>query len=141
MEYKLLEEKDLDLMLKFIDDENTKYNLQELSKFIHNDNSYGFIAKNDNKVIGFAFGYNLLKPDGRNIFYLHSIDIMCDYQGKGIGTGLLSHICNFAKNIGCYKMFLITNRSNIPACKCYKKVGGVNKADDEIIYTYNLEQE
>lgn len=35
-------------------------------------------------------------------------------------------------------MFLITNRSNVSACKCYEKAGGINKADDEIVYTYDL---
>lgn len=30
MEYKLLEEQDLELMLDFVDDENTKYNVRKL---------------------------------------------------------------------------------------------------------------
>lgn len=34
MEYKLLEEQDLGLMLDFVDDENTKYNVDVLKKFI-----------------------------------------------------------------------------------------------------------
>ncbi len=139
MKYKRLEEQDISLMLDFIDDENTKYSLDNLNSFIKEDNSYGFIAKEDNKIIGFAFGYTLLKPAGRKVFYLHAIDVMTNYQGKGIGIGLVSFICNFVKNIGCYKMFLITNKSNISACKCYEKSGGINKADDEIIYTYNFE--
>lgn len=33
-------------------------------------------------------------------------------------------------------MFLITNKSNISACKCYEKAGGINKANDEIVYVY-----
>ena len=36
MEYKLLEEQDLGLMLDFVDDENTKYNVDVLKKFIDN---------------------------------------------------------------------------------------------------------
>ena len=40
--------------------------------------------------------------------------------------------------INCYKMYLITNRSNISACKCYEKAGLINKADDEIIYVYDF---
>jgi len=37
-------------------------------------------------------------------------------------------------------MYLITNRSNVSACKCYEKVGGINKADDEIIYMYDFKE-
>ena len=34
MEYKILEEQDLELMLDFVDDENTKYSIEVLKKFI-----------------------------------------------------------------------------------------------------------
>ena len=140
MEYKLLEKQDLELMLDFIDDENTKYNVDVLQKFIDNKNNAGFIAKIDNKIIGFAFGYILEKPDGRKVFYLDAIDVMPEYQSKGYGTGLISFACEYAKRSDCYKMYLITNKSNISACKCYEKAGGINKADDEIIYVYDFKE-
>ena len=34
MEYKLLEEQDLELMLDFVDDENTKYNVDVLKMIL-----------------------------------------------------------------------------------------------------------
>ena len=140
MEYKLLEEQDLELMLDFVDDENTKYNVDILKNFINDKNNIGFIAKTNNKIVGFAFGYILLKPDGRKVFYLDAIDIMSEYQGQGYGTSLISYARNYAKSIDCYKMYLITNRSNVSACKCYEKAGGINKADDEIIYVYDFKK-
>jgi ribosomal protein S18 acetylase RimI-like enzyme len=140
MEYKLLEKKELELMLDFVDDENTQYSVSKLEDFIENKNNYGFIAKLNNKIVESAFGYILLKPDGRKIFYLDTIDIMPEYQGKGYGTGLISLARDYAKSIECYKMYLITNKSNISACKCYEKAGGRNKADDEIVYVYNFKE-
>ena len=140
MEYKILEDKELELMLDFVDDENTKYSISKLEDFIENKNNYGFIAKLNNKIVGFAFGYILLKPDGRKIFYLDAIDIMPEYQGKGYGTGLISFARDYAKSIECNKMYLITNKSTISACKCYEKAGGRNKADDEIVYVYNFKE-
>jgi hypothetical protein len=47
----------------------------------------------------------------------------------------------YAKTIDCYEMFLITNRSNISACKCYEKAGGINDADDEVVYVYDFREE
>ena len=138
MEYKILEEKDLELMLDFVDDENTKYSTVDLKEFIDGNNNFGFVAKTDNKIVGFAFGYILLYPDGRKVFYLHAIDVMPEYQGKGYGTGLISFARDYAKTIKCFKMYLITNRSNISACKCYEKAGGINKANDEIVYVYDF---
>ena len=140
IEYKLLEETDLELMLDFVDDESTAYSKESLLEFISNKNNFGFIAKEKNIIKGFAFGYTLVKPDGRKVFYLDAIDVMTEYQGKGIGTNIISFACNYSKNIGCYKMYLITNRSNISACKCYEKAGGINKVDDEIIYVYDFKE-
>lgn len=140
MEYKILEEQDLELMLDFVDDENTKYSIEVLKKFIDEKNNFGFIAKTNNKIVGFAFGYILLKPDSRKVFYLDAIDVMPEYQGKGCGTGIISFARDYAKTLNCYKMYLITNRSNVSACKCYEKAGGINKADDEIIYVYDFKK-
>ena len=126
-------------MLNFVDDENTQYKIEDLKKFISNKNNFGFIAKLDNKIVDFATAYMLLKPDGRKVLYLDTIDVMTEYQGKGYGNGLISFACEFGKSINCYKMYLITNKSNISACRCYEKAGGINKAQDEIVYVYNLE--
>ena len=139
MNYKILEEQDLKLMLDFVDDEHTQYKIEDLTKYINNENSYGFIAKLNDKIVGFATAYMLLKPDGRKVLYLDTIDVMPEYHGKGYGTELISFACEFGKSINCYKMYLITNKSNISACKCYEKAGGINKAQDEIVYVYNLE--
>ena len=71
VEYKLLDKYDLLLMEKFIDDSNTKYKVDTLKNFIDSNNSYGFICKTNNIIIGFAYGYSLLRPDGRKMFYIH----------------------------------------------------------------------
>ena len=136
MEYKIFEENDIDLIQCFTDDSNTKYQKENLIKFLNDDNSYGFIVRNEKQIIGFAYGYILIRPDGKQDFYLHAIDIMDEFQGKGYGTELMKFIKEYIKKIGCRKMFLITNKSNISACKCYEKAGGINKANDDIVYVY-----
>ena len=133
---KVLEKDDINLMEKFVDDENTKYTKEELSNFIDEKNTYGFIIKNNNRIIGFAYGYILVRPDGKKDFYMHAIDIMEEYQSNGYGTKLMIFIRDYIKSIGCRKMFLITNKGNVSACKCYEKAGGINNADDEIVYVY-----
>ena len=136
MEFKVFEEQDIELMLKFVDDENTQYNKDFLKDFILNKNSYGFIAKENNIIIGFAYGYVLLKPDGRKAFYFDSIDVINDGQNKGVGTQLMKFVGNYSKELGCYEMFLITQRSNVSACKCYTKAGGISEAEDDIVFVF-----
>lgn len=112
------------------------YEQDNLIKFLNDKNAIGFIVKDDTKIVGFAYGYILVRPDGKQDFYLHAIDIEKEYQGNGYGTELMNFIKEHIKQIGCRKMFLITNKSNTSACKCYEKAGGFNNADDEIVYVY-----
>ncbi len=48
--------------------QNMKKNLIEC---INNKNAYGFVARDENKIVGFAYGYTLLRPDGKQDFYLY----------------------------------------------------------------------
>ena len=111
-----------------------------LKNFINNENAYGFVAKEKGKIIGFAYGYSLLRPDGKTMFYLHSIGILPDYQDKGYGTDLLSYIGDYSKKIGCSEMFIITDKGNSRACHVYEKLGGKNDYEDEIVYVYDYEE-
>lgn len=140
MEYKLLEEKDLELMEDVLKDDNMVFNIDYLKNFIKNNNSFGFIAKEKNKIVGFAYAYSLLRPDGKSMFYLHSIGMLPFYQDKGYGTKLLSFIKKYSKKIGCSEMFIITDKGNPRACHVYEKLGGKNDFDDEIVYVYDYER-
>jgi len=138
MEYKLLEEQDLKLMLDFVDDENAQYNIDNLKNFIEDKNQLAFIAKKENKILGFAYGYIQNRPDGKKMFYLYAIDIEKEYQGNGYGTSLMNFIKKHVSSLGCYKIYLSTNKSNISACKCYEKIGCKINAQDDVIYVCKL---
>lgn len=88
MKYKVLEKQDIQQMKYFIDDENTQYDEVLLDRFLEEKNAYGFVAKDNDIIAGFAYGYVLVRPDGLRDFYLHAIDIMEKYQGHGYGTEL-----------------------------------------------------
>jgi hypothetical protein len=62
-------------MLDFIDDENTKYDEAVLKAFLNEKNTYGYIAADNGKAIGFAYGYVLNEPNGQKVYYLHAIDV------------------------------------------------------------------
>ena len=139
MEYKLLEENEISLMEDVLKDDNMISNEDFLRNFVKGENSYGFIAKEDNKVVGFAYAYTLLRPDGRTMFYLHSIGMLPEYQNQGYGTELMKYIKEFAMNNGCSEMFVLTDRGNPRACHVYEKLGGKNDYQDEVCYVYDFE--
>ena len=136
MKCELLAESNYAFLLDFIDDVNTKYDETVLKAFLNEKNAYGYIAVDDGKAIGFAYGYVLNEPDGRKTFYLHAIDIMTGYQNLGYGTELVRFVYAHSKSLGCRKMFLLTNTGNVSACRCYEKAGGTSAAADVIMYEY-----
>ncbi len=136
MEYKMLEKQDIKLMKYFADDVNTKYEEVLLNTFLEAENTYGYVAKENDIIVGFAYGYVLIRPDGIKDFYLHAIDIMESHQKHGYGTELMKYINTHSKSIGCRKLFLITNKGNVSACRCYEKAGGISTSNDDIVYVY-----
>ena len=73
MENKVFEKQDIQLMKYFVDDESTKYDEALLAEFLTEKNAFGYVAKEKGIIVGFAYGYMLVKPDGRRDFYLHAI--------------------------------------------------------------------
>ena len=87
MKCELLAEQNLALMLDFIDDENTKYDEAVLKAFLEEKNAYGYIAVDNRKAVGFAYGYVLNEPDGQKVYYLHAIDVMEGWQNQKLRNG------------------------------------------------------
>ena len=137
MEYKLLERNDITLMADVLKDDNMIVNKDYLENFVDDKNAYGFIAKEENKIVGFAYAYTLLRPDGKTMFYLHSIGMLPNYQNNGYGSKLLEFIKNYSMKLGCSEMFVITDKGNQRACHIYEKLGGKNDYEDEVVYVYD----
>ena len=137
MEYKLLERNDIRLMADVLKDDNMIVNKDYLENFVDDKNAYGFIAKEENKIVGFAYAYTLLRPDGKTMFYLHSIGMLPNYQNNGYGSKLLEFIKNYSMKLGCSEMFVITDKGNQRACHVYEKLGGKNDYEDEVVYVYD----
>lgn len=136
VDYCLFEPQHIPLMEPFRDDQNTVYPPEQLLAFLKQSNARAFIAKDRDIVVGFAYGMILPKPDGRRDFYLHAVDVMEAFQGCGHGTKLVDFVSQYSRSIGCEKMFLITDRSNLPACRCYENAGGTPSSSDDIVYTF-----
>ena len=123
--------------MDFIDDENTKYEEDMLKAFLNEKNAYGYLAVQGGKAIGFAYGYVLSEPNGQRIYYLHAVDVMEGWQNQGYGAELVRFIHEHSKALGCRKMFLLTDKHNASACRCYEKAGGIcNTASDDIVFAF-----
>ena len=102
--------------------DNEELSKQDIEKFIMDDDNYCFVGILEDKIVAFIYGYGMLRPDGKSMFYIHSVDVFEDYQNNGIGTKLIDYVLNYIKNENkYYKFFVLTENDNIRACKVYQK--------------------
>lgn len=135
MEYRLATPKDAEIICRFVDDRQTLYREKDVLSFLQREETTAFLAVEED-VAGFAYGYALYRPDGRKDFYLHAIDVADHLQGSGYGTALMRFIDDWRKAGGFRKLFLVTNRCNKSACRCYEKAGGTTASDDDVVYVF-----
>lgn len=134
--FKKLEIEDIGYMKDILQNDNTEYNENNLINFILDKNNYGFIGIRDNKVIAFLYGYGMLRPDGRKMFYIHSVDVLPDYQSNGVGTNLMEYVLDYIKGeTSFYKYFVLAECDNIKACRLYEKYAN---RDEQVLFSNSI---
>ncbi len=117
-----------------IDDE--KLLKEDIERFIIADDNYCFIGMIEDEIVGFLYGYGMLRPDGKVMFYIHSVDVIPEYQNKGIGTRLMDYVLKYIKDEKrYYKFFVLTENHNIKACKLYQKYA--NK-EEQVLFSNKI---
>ena len=114
----------------------TECSIKDLKKFIKNKENYVFVGVKDEKIIAFLYGYGMLRPDGKSMFYIHSVDVISEYQSKGIGTRLMEFTLDYIKKENkYYKFFVLTEDDNIKACKLYQKYAA---RDEQVLFSNKI---
>ncbi len=57
------------------------------------------------------------------MFYIHEIKVAKEHRRKGVGKKLIEKLQHEAARENAVKSFVITNSSNLAACKLYKSTG------------------
>ena len=93
------------------------WTVSTLKQELKNDNSYYFVAKIDNNIVGFAGIWKAVDD-------VHITDIVVkkDFRSLGIGSILLEHLINVSKNLdNITSITLEVNEENKIAQNLYKK--------------------
>ncbi len=110
---------------------------EDIERFVTDNDNYCFIGMIENKIVAFLYGYGMFRPDGKSMFYIHSVDVISDYQNNGIGTKLIDYVLSYIKEEKrYYKFFILVEDENIRACKLYQKYADKN---EQLLFSKNLE--
>ena len=82
-------------------------------------NNYGFVLKEDEKLLGFA-SIHVINKINRVSCLIEDVVIDSNYRGKGLGKLLINHLIKFSKTLGSDKIILNSQESNT---KFYEKLG------------------
>ena len=97
--------------------------------FIDNQSNFGFVAINNETIIGFA-SIHIIEKLNRRSCLIEDVVVDKSERGKGIGKLLIKHLINFSKSKSCDKIILNSKESNIPF---YNKLGFVQNEIQMII--------
>ena len=95
------------------------------SEILQNDGILVF--KENDRTIGYImfsfFERNNAVMRYKKILHIEQIAVDEKNQNKGVGSQLMCHVIDYAKNLGCTDMMLTVNEDNIKARKFYEKFG------------------
>ena len=94
------------------------WSLDSFSKELTNPLAKYIVAKNKDRIIGFA-GIWIIVDEG----HITNIAVHPDYRKNGIGSKLVNSLIENSKQWGCNALTLEVRASNIAAQRLYKKYG------------------
>ena len=98
--------------------------------FLRDRHAHAFVAIDDERVVGCAYGYELFRPDGFWMLLLYDpLGTADGYREQGLGRDLLDEFVAFARTKGHSRMWLFTDAGNAAAKRLYEGAGGERDED------------
>lgn len=116
----------LDSYSHFIPEEDLRsyfsehYDLDSLRTLFHNPMADGFVALEENKVVGFM---RTSRDPEENRYYISSIYVFPQHQGHGIGKSLMMRAAQEAKAFRLDRIWIGVMVQNTQALDLYKSMG------------------
>jgi len=142
-QFRILNVADLSLILKMNESFRSGFaNKENARQFLQNPMNWFFACIQDGRIIGFAILHELNRLDNSNMMYVKEIGVLPEYKRQGIAYKMLSDIKELCRISGICKLFLMTQKANLPACALYEKAGGqklvdYDNGDVDIAYIFN----
>jgi len=117
------------LMTIYNTDQVNGYSEGDMDRFFDGRDEWVCKVIDDDYII--AFLSIEVHHEEEEYIYLDDLSVTRSYRNKGIGTSLIGHAEEYAKEIGIHRIYLHVEKANTSAFKLYQRLG----------YTINEEQE
>jgi GNAT superfamily N-acetyltransferase len=83
-----------------------------------------YCARLGNRVVGMvSLLFTLSTAEGNRAAWLEDMVVHPDQRGRGIGGKLLRHVIDRARELGCSRITLLTDKTNHSAMQFYQRAG------------------
>jgi len=94
-------------------------------EFLNDPRHHMVLAFHMEHIVGMACGFHYVHPDKDPALFIDEVGVLVEFQGKGLGSKLVQHLCEHGKELGCKVAWVVTEDTNIAARKAYAKAGGL----------------
>jgi len=110
------------------------------ARFLAQPASLAFLALAGDEIVGWAWGFREIRPDGRDQILLYQLDTAESWRRRGICSTLVQAVLDLARTEGFPRVWLVTNKTNAQAVGIYQRLNGHADQDDDVVYRWNLTQ-
>lgn len=112
---------------------------EHLSNLLNNIDFLVFVVKLNGRVVGGLTIYVLQRYyASKPVAYIYDVGITPAHQGQGLGSALISEVCNYCKNNGFEDAYVEAESDDIYAVNFYRKTKFSNEMS-AIHFTYNFQ--
>ncbi len=102
-------------------------------RFLDEDGNHLFVAFEGDHAVGFVSAVETTHPDKGTEMFLYELAVEERSRGRGYGRALVEHLAAFAKERGCYGMWVLTESANTAALATYEGAGGLAEPDQVVV--------
>ena len=110
-------------------------------RFLRDPRHHLVAAIAGDRPVGFVSGVDYWHPDKPRELWINEVGVACAWQKRGVGTRVLQGMLDHALELGCREAWVLTDHDNAAAVALYRKLGGVEKGTDIVMFTFPLARE
>ena len=114
---------------------------ERTAEFLADPRHHIVVALDEGRVVGFASGVHYVHPDKPPELWINEVGVAPTHQGKGIARHIMDAMLAVARNLGCSEAWVLTDRDNTPAMRLYASAGGQEALQDQVMFTFFLDQD
>ena len=105
--------------------------------FLSDPRTVLFAAMEADEPVGWCYGYELVRPEGRCDMLLYELEVAEEARGRGHGKALIEALLAEAEARGHIEMWVLTDTDNQSAEALYRAMGADRTG--QIMFTWELD--